>query len=52
MLSKLELENSQALYFELDNKLMDAYRLAQEGIMKILRYILSFFSDTSKSTYT
>lgn len=31
MLSKLELENSQALYFELDNKLMDAYRLAQEG---------------------
>ena len=34
MLSKLELENSQALYFELDNKLMDAYRLAQEGYYK------------------
>lgn len=31
MLSKLELENAQELYFELDNKLMDAYRLSQEG---------------------
>ena len=34
MLSKLELENSQALYFELDNKLINAYRLAQEGNFK------------------
>lgn len=34
MLLKLELENSQALYFEIDNKLMSAYTLAQEGNYK------------------
>lgn len=34
MLSKLELENSQELYFEIDNKLMSAYTLAQEGNYK------------------
>lgn len=39
MLSKLELENSQALYFDLDNKLMNAYRLSQEGSFKEAIYI-------------
>lgn len=34
ILLKLELENSQELYFEIDNKLTDAYRLAKEGNYK------------------
>src|SRR5699024_2043666 len=34
ILSKLKLENSQELYFEIDNKLTDAYRLAKEGNYK------------------
>lgn len=53
MLSKLELENSQALYFEIDNKLMSAYRLSQEGnfkeaLDKLFRLYLEDYIDINK----
>ena len=44
MLSKLELGNSQELYYEIDNKLMSAYTLAQEGNYKDALNIYLAFS--------
>lgn len=53
ILSRLEFENSQTLYFEIDNnKLMDAYRLSKKGNFKeALDRYLAFLVLFSKKIF-